>query len=170
LWRFAFDARWIEIDARAGIKKLKHSIDVVVDASGRSGAGNSASPNRSTDSAAHADGPRAGAGTGRGREHVFSSKFSWPICGYSIAELEPRLFSFNNPGWAPADLRRLGAIQFFDPSGWWLFPHCVPGVRRDQGLGPAQPSLLPDAAVAGVVLRSSTRTCRSKSCRQNGRT
>jgi excinuclease ABC subunit A len=31
------------------------------------------------------------------REHLFSSKFACPICSYSLQELEPRLFSFNNP-------------------------------------------------------------------------
>ncbi|MCC5335089.1 hypothetical protein LMQ04_14690, partial [Staphylococcus aureus] len=32
-----------------------------------------------------------------GKEHGFSSKFACPICSYSLQELEPRLFSFNNP-------------------------------------------------------------------------
>src|SRR5690606_26074067 len=31
------------------------------------------------------------------KEHLFSAKFSCPVCDYSLAELEPRLFSFNNP-------------------------------------------------------------------------
>ena len=30
-------------------------------------------------------------------EHLFSAKFACPICNYSLAELEPRLFSFNSP-------------------------------------------------------------------------
>ena len=46
---------------------------------------------------------------------VFSNKFACPECGYSIAELEPRLFSFNNPIGACPDCDGLGARRFFDP-------------------------------------------------------
>jgi excinuclease ABC subunit A len=45
---------------------------------------------------------------------VFSNKFACPECGYSIAELEPRLFSFNNPLGACADCDGLGVRRFFD--------------------------------------------------------
>ncbi len=50
-----------------------------------------------------------------GTEHVFSAKFACPVCGYSLPELEPRLFSFNNPMGACPGCDGLGAIQFFDP-------------------------------------------------------
>lgn len=50
-----------------------------------------------------------------GEERVFSAKFSCPECGYSIEELEPRLFSFNNPVGACPDCDGLGVKQFFDP-------------------------------------------------------
>src|SRR5690606_38021722 len=46
---------------------------------------------------------------------AFSNKFACPICGYSIAELEPRLFSFNNPSGACPDCDGLGVRMFFDP-------------------------------------------------------
>ena len=46
---------------------------------------------------------------------VFSSQFACPICGYSISELEPRLFSFNNPAGACQDCDGLGVKQYFDP-------------------------------------------------------
>src|SRR6185436_15286886 len=45
---------------------------------------------------------------------AFSNKFACPICGYSIAELEPRLFSFNNPQGACPDCDGLGLRMFFD--------------------------------------------------------
>jgi excinuclease ABC subunit A len=45
---------------------------------------------------------------------AFSNKFACPICGYSIAELEPRLFSFNNPQGACTDCDGLGVRMFFD--------------------------------------------------------
>ena len=50
-----------------------------------------------------------------GKEHLFSSKFACPICSYSIPELEPRLFSFNNPMGACPECDGLGQITFFDP-------------------------------------------------------
>ncbi|CAM2823255.1 excinuclease ABC subunit UvrA [Legionella worsleiensis] len=46
---------------------------------------------------------------------LFSSKFACSECGYSLSELEPRLFSFNNPAGACASCDGLGVDQFFDP-------------------------------------------------------
>ena len=46
---------------------------------------------------------------------AFSSQFACPLCGYSIADLEPRLFSFNNPAGACQDCDGLGVKQYFDP-------------------------------------------------------
>ncbi len=46
---------------------------------------------------------------------VFSSRFACPVCGHSITELEPRLFSFNNPIGACTECDGLGINQFFDP-------------------------------------------------------
>ncbi|MEW5755104.1 MAG: excinuclease ABC subunit UvrA [Pseudomonadota bacterium] len=48
-------------------------------------------------------------------ELVFSAKFACPECGYAIAELEPRIFSFNNPAGACPECDGLGVKQFFDP-------------------------------------------------------
>jgi excinuclease ABC subunit A len=48
-------------------------------------------------------------------ELVFSANFACPICGYSMSELEPRLFSFNNPAGACSSCDGLGVQQFFDP-------------------------------------------------------
>jgi excinuclease ABC subunit A len=48
-------------------------------------------------------------------ELLFSAKFACPQCGYSISELEPRLFSFNNPAGACPACDGLGVRQFFDP-------------------------------------------------------
>jgi excinuclease ABC subunit A len=49
------------------------------------------------------------------KEKLFSSKFACPICSYSLPELEPRLFSFNNPMGACPECDGLGQITFFDP-------------------------------------------------------
>lgn len=45
---------------------------------------------------------------------IFSAKFACPVCGYSVSELEPRLFSFNNPIGACQSCDGLGIEQFFD--------------------------------------------------------
>ncbi len=49
------------------------------------------------------------------QELVFSDKFACPQCGYSLSELEPRLFSFNNPVGACPTCDGLGSKSFFDP-------------------------------------------------------
>ncbi len=52
---------------------------------------------------------------GAGEDQVFSARFACPACGYSLPELEPRLFSFNNPAGACPTCDGLGIEQFFDP-------------------------------------------------------
>jgi excinuclease ABC subunit A len=47
---------------------------------------------------------------------VFSARFACPVCGHSISELEPRLFSFNNPHGACPTCDGLGVRQYFDPA------------------------------------------------------
>lgn len=47
-------------------------------------------------------------------EIIFSAKFACPVCGFSISELEPKLFSFNNPAGACATCDGLGMKEFFD--------------------------------------------------------
>ena len=54
---------------------------------------------------------------------VFSGKFSCPVCGYGIPELEPRLFSFNSPIGACPDCDGLGVQRFFDPRRVVRHPH-----------------------------------------------
>ncbi|MGH8217489.1 MAG: excinuclease ABC subunit UvrA [Steroidobacteraceae bacterium] len=49
------------------------------------------------------------------RELVFSSRHACPVCGYSVAPLEPKLFSFNSPAGACPKCAGIGAEEFFDP-------------------------------------------------------
>ncbi len=56
------------------------------------------------------------------KEHLFSAKFSCPVCDYSLVELEPRLFSFNNPMGACPKCDGLGNVNFFDPKRVVAFP------------------------------------------------
>ncbi len=57
-----------------------------------------------------------------GQEHLFNAKFSCPACSYSLAELEPRLFSFNSPVGACPGCDGLGHMEFFDPTRVVAFP------------------------------------------------
>ena len=49
------------------------------------------------------------------KEHIFSERYACKLCGYSLTELEPRIFSFNNPKGACASCDGLGVKQHFDP-------------------------------------------------------
>ncbi|WP_225782246.1 excinuclease ABC subunit UvrA [Xenophilus sp. Marseille-Q4582] len=56
------------------------------------------------------------------KEHLFNAKFSCPLCHYSLAELEPRLFSFNSPVGACPSCDGIGHREFFDPARVVAFP------------------------------------------------
>ncbi len=56
-------------------------------------------------------------------ELLFSAGYACPVCGYSLTELEPRLFSFNNPVGACSECDGLGVKQFFDPERVVGHPH-----------------------------------------------
>ncbi|MEO8157285.1 MAG: excinuclease ABC subunit UvrA [Betaproteobacteria bacterium] len=71
----------------------------------------------------HADGRALAVEMDAGQEHLFSARFACPICSYSLPELEPRLFSFNNPMGACPRCDGLGQITFFDPKRVVAFPH-----------------------------------------------
>jgi excinuclease ABC subunit A len=59
---------------------------------------------------------------GKGIEHLFSARFACPVCSYSLPELEPRLFSFNNPMGACPRCDGLGTVTYFDPKRVAAFP------------------------------------------------
>jgi excinuclease ABC subunit A len=71
----------------------------------------------------HADGRALAVEMDGGREHLFSAKFACPHCSFSAPELEPRLFSFNNPMGACPKCDGLGQVTFFDPKRVVAFPH-----------------------------------------------
>jgi excinuclease ABC subunit A len=71
----------------------------------------------------HSDGRVLAIETETGASHVFSARFACPICSYSLPELEPRLFSFNNPVGACPRCDGLGTITSFDPKRIVAFPH-----------------------------------------------
>jgi len=59
---------------------------------------------------------------GASGEHYFNARFACPVCSYSIAELEPRLFSFNSPMGACPSCDGIGTMEFFDPARVVGFP------------------------------------------------
>ena len=116
--RARVDGTLIEIEQAPALdKKRKHTVEVVVDrvvvregqqsrlaesietAIGLSGGIVRATP---------VDGDEV-------RDLVFSARYACPRCGYSLTELEPRLFSFNNPAGACPTCDGIGVRQFFDP-------------------------------------------------------
>ena len=98
-------------------KKRKHSVEAVVDRLRvQQGAQQRLAESLETalglsDGIAWVEGMEAGDGPNL----VFSARFACPVCGYSISELEPRMFSFNNPAGACPACDGLGVKQFFDP-------------------------------------------------------
>lgn len=110
------EAKIYEVDALPKLKKNdKHSIDVVVDRI-KVKADIQQRLAESFETALRlADGRAIALEMDSGKEQLFSSKFSCPICSYSLQELEPRLFSFNNPMGACPSCDGLGQISFFDP-------------------------------------------------------
>jgi excinuclease ABC subunit A len=113
--RVRVDGKVHEIDAVPRLSKnVKHSIDVVVDRlKARPDAKQRLAESFET-ALRHADGRAIVLEIESGREHLFSARFACPVCDYSLAELEPRLFSFNNPMGACPQCDGLGAISFFD--------------------------------------------------------
>jgi excinuclease ABC subunit A len=114
--RLRINGEVYEIDSLPALQKnKKHTVEIVVDRLKV----NIESKQRLAESfetaLRHADGRALAVEMDSGIEHLFSSKFACPICNYSLPELEPRLFSFNNPMGACPKCDGLGVITFFDP-------------------------------------------------------
>ncbi|HZQ72882.1 MAG TPA: excinuclease ABC subunit UvrA [Burkholderiales bacterium] len=114
--RVRIDGRVHELDAAPRLaRSVKHSIDVVIDRlRARPDARQRLAESLET-ALRHADGKALVLDSDSGKEHLFSSRFSCPACDYALPELEPRLFSFNNPMGACPRCDGLGTVEFFDP-------------------------------------------------------
>src|ERR1700674_4853380 len=122
--RLRIDGTVYEIDAAPKLdKNKKHTIEVVVDRLRVKPEVKQRLAESFETALRHSDGRAIAVEMDTGREHVFSAKFACPICGYSLPELEPRLFSFNNPMGACSRCDGLGTISFFDPKRVVAFPH-----------------------------------------------
>lgn len=103
-------------------KNKKHTVEVVVDRLKVSLDNKQRLAESFETALRHADGRAVAVEIDSGKEHMFSAKFACPICSYSLSELEPRLFSFNNPMGACPKCDGLGSIDFFDPKRIVAFP------------------------------------------------
>jgi excinuclease ABC subunit A len=117
-------AKIYEVDDLPKLKKTeKHTIDVVIDrVKVRSDIKQRLAESFET-AIRIAEGRAIALEMDTGHEHIFSNKFACPVCGYSLQELEPRLFSFNNPMGACPTCDGLGHIEFFDPKRIVAFPN-----------------------------------------------
>ncbi|MDO4640846.1 MAG: excinuclease ABC subunit UvrA [Neisseria sp.] len=103
-------------------KNIKHNIDVVIDRV-KVKADMKQRLAESFETALRHGGERALAlEMDNGKEHWFSAKFACPVCSYSLPELEPRLFSFNNPMGSCPTCDGLGSMNFFDPERVVMHP------------------------------------------------
>ncbi len=121
--RLRVDGKVHEIDELPKLKKnIKHTVEVVVDRlKVRQDAKQRLAESFET-ALRHSDGRALAVEMDSGKEHLFSARFACPVCSYSLPELEPRLFSFNNPMGACPRCDGLGTISFFDPRRVAAFP------------------------------------------------
>ncbi|VWX58717.1 ATPase and DNA damage recognition protein of nucleotide excision repair excinuclease UvrABC [Burkholderiales bacterium 8X] len=124
--RFRVDGETYEFNDLPKLKKTeKHDIDVVIDRL-RARPDMQQRLAESFENALRLASGRAIAlemrDDGSQEEHLFNAKFACPICHYSLAELEPRLFSFNSPVGACPSCDGLGHREVFDPARVVAFP------------------------------------------------
>jgi excinuclease ABC subunit A len=132
--RVKVDGKMLEIDTVPALnKKLKHDVAVVVDRIVvREGLGTRLAESLET-ALDLAEGIALVENADSGEETVFSAKFACPVSGFTIPEIEPRLFSFNNPFGACPTCDGLGTKLFFDPE------LVVPDERRSLREGAVAP-------------------------------
>ena len=114
--RVRIDGTVHELDSAPHLKKnVKHSVDVVIDRLRVRPEARQRLVESLETALRHADGKAVVVEADSRKEHLFSARFSCPRCDYALPELEPRLFSFNNPMGACPRCDGLGTIEFFDP-------------------------------------------------------
>jgi excinuclease ABC subunit A len=121
--RVRVDGKVYEIDAVPKLtKNTKHTVEVVVDRLRMRQDLKQRIAESFETALRNGDGRAIAVEMDTNVEHLYSAKFACPICNYSLEELEPRLFSFNNPMGACPRCDGLGAISFFDPKRVVAFP------------------------------------------------
>jgi excinuclease ABC subunit A len=132
--RVKIDGTLYEIEEAPALdKKLKHDIEVVVDRLVvRDDLGNRLADSVET-ALKLAEGLVIAENADTGEQHLFSERFACPVSGFTIPEIEPRLFSFNNPHGACPACDGLGVKMYFDPE------LVVPDVRKTLAEGAVEP-------------------------------
>jgi len=121
--RLRINGKVYEMDALPTLQKTKkHTVEIVVDRLKVSAEAKQRLAESFETALRHADGRAVAVEMDTDNEHMFSAKFACSICNYSLPELEPRLFSFNNPMGACPKCDGLGNITFFDPKRIVAFP------------------------------------------------
>ncbi len=132
--RVRIDGKVHEIDELPKLKKnVKHTVEVVVDRLKVRAELKQRLAESFETALRHSDGRALAVEMDSGKEHLFSAKFACPVCTYSLPELEPRLFSFNNPMGACPRCDGLGHISFFDPKRVVAYPHLSLGAGAIRG-------------------------------------
>ncbi|WP_374244121.1 excinuclease ABC subunit UvrA [Zoogloea sp.] len=112
-----------EIDAMPALdKNRRHNVEVVVDRLKVRQDQRGRIAESFETALTHAEGRAIAVEMDSGKEHLFSAKFACPVCSFALAELEPRLFSFNNPMGACPKCDGLGQVEFFDPDRVVIHP------------------------------------------------
>ena len=121
--RLRVDGEMLEIDRVPPLKKTeKHDLDVVVDRLRIKPESRQRLAESFETALGLADGRAIALNMDSGEELAFSSRYACPLCHHSLPELEPRLFSFNNPVGACPTCDGLGHVDFFDPKRVVAFP------------------------------------------------
>ena len=114
--RLKIDGTLYDIDEAPALnKKIKHDIEVVVDRLVMRPDLGHRLPDAIETSLRLSDGLLYGENADTGERHTFSAKFACPVSGFTIDEIEPRLFSFNSPFGACPGCDGLGVKIVFDP-------------------------------------------------------
>jgi excinuclease ABC subunit A len=115
--RVRIDGKVHDLDSAPRLaKNVKHTVEVVVDRLRARGDAKQRLAESLETALRHADGRAIAVETDSGHQHLFSAKYACPVptCEYALPELEPRLFSFNNPMGACPRCDGLGSVEFFD--------------------------------------------------------
>ncbi|VFR82604.1 Excinuclease ABC subunit A [plant metagenome] len=121
--RLRVNGEMVELDSLPPLKKNeKHDIDVVVDRLRVRPESQQRLAESFETALGLAEGRIIALDMDSGREQMFSSRYACPVCSHGLPELEPRLFSFNNPVGACPSCDGIGQLGFFDPKRVVAFP------------------------------------------------
>ena len=132
--RVRVDGSMVDLDSMPELaKNEKHDIDVVIDRLRIKPESKQRLAESFETALTLAQGRVIALDMDNGEEHLFSSRYACPVCSHSLPELEPRLFSFNNPVGACPACDGIGHVGFFDPKRVVAFPELSLGSGAIRG-------------------------------------